>query len=118
MPNSKDLEKIIFDALDNNKAIEITKIDVSKMTSVIDTMFICTSTSSRHAKTLAEKVSESAKAAGFRPLSIQGEELGEWVLVDLLDVVVHIMSAEAREFYSLEKLWNTALNNREQSAAH
>jgi ribosome-associated protein len=118
MSDSKDLEKIVFEALDNNKAIEITKIDVSKMTSVIDTMFICSATSSRHAKTLADKVIQAAKTAGFKPLSVQGEELGEWVLVDLLDIVVHIMLAEAREFYSLEKLWNTALTNREQSTAH
>ncbi len=117
MSDSTVLEKIVYDTLDSNKAIEITKIDVSKMTSVIDTMFICSATSTRHAKTLADKVIQASKAAGFRPLSVQGEGLGEWVLVDLSDLVVHIMLAEVREFYSLEKLWTTALNSREQSAA-
>lgn len=118
MSNLNALEEIIYSTLDDNKALEITKIDVSKMTSLIDTMFICTATSSRHAKNLADKIIQASKSAGFSPLSTQGEELGEWVLVDLLDIVVHIMLAEVREFYSLEKLWNAALNQREQSAAN
>lgn len=116
MSNSAELETIVYEALDSNKALDIIKMDVSKMTSVIDTMFICTATSSRHSKTLADKVIAAAKKAGFTALSVQGEELGEWVLVDLLDVVVHIMLAESREFYSLEKLWSAALDSRQKSA--
>jgi ribosome-associated protein len=117
MSNPTELQELILKTLDDNKALEITTLDVSKMTTMIDTMLICSATSTRHAKTLADKVIQASKAAGYRPLSVQGEDLGDWVLVDLVDIVVHIMLAEVREFYSLEKLWNAALNNREQSAA-
>jgi ribosome-associated protein len=116
MSDLKQLTKLVLDTLDDNKAIDVVELDVSDMTEVIDTMVICSATSSRHAKTLADKLVQATKDHDFRPLSIQGTDDGEWVLIDLLDIVVHIMLPEAREFYSLEKLWSTAIDHRQQSS--
>lgn len=99
------LAKIAVDALEDLKGQDIKVLDVQKLTTVTDTMIICTGTSNRHVKALAQNVAEDAKKAGHRPLGIEGEEAGEWVLVDLGSVVVHVMQAQPRAFYQLEKLW-------------
>lgn len=99
------LARIAVDALDDLKGQQITVLEVQKLTTVTDTMIICTGTSNRHVKSLAQNVAEDAKKAGYRPLGIEGADTGEWVLVDLGGVVVHVMQAQARAFYQLEKLW-------------
>ncbi len=99
------LAKICFEALEDMKAQDITVLDVQPLTTVTDTMIICTGTSTRHVKSLAQNAAEKAKEQGFRPLGIEGMEQGEWVLLDLGGVVVHAMQAQARIFYQLEKLW-------------
>ncbi len=99
------LSKIAVAALEDLKGQQITVLDVQKLTTVTETMIICTGTSNRHVKSLAQNVAEDAKQAGFRPLGIEGVDTGEWVLVDLGGVVVHVMQAQARAFYQLEKLW-------------
>lgn len=99
------LAKICFEALEDLKAQDITVLDVQPLTTVTDTMIICTGTSTRHVKSLAQNAAEKAKEQGFRPLGIEGMEQGEWVLLDLGGVVVHAMQAQARVFYQLEKLW-------------
>lgn len=109
------LTKLVLDTLDDNKAVNVAELDVSEMTDVFDTMVVCSATSSRHAKTLADKVIVAVKKNGHPPLSVQGDDLGEWVLIDLVDIVVHIMLPEVREFYSLERLWSAVLENRKQS---
>jgi ribosome-associated protein len=104
----KTLAQIAFDALEDVKAQEIKVIDVTKLTTITDTMIICTGTSNRHVKSLADSVIQSAKDSGHRPLGVEGIDQGEWVLVDLGGVVVHVMQVQARAFYQLERLWDVA----------
>jgi ribosome-associated protein len=110
----KKLEKIVVTALEDYKALEITVLDVSEITSVADVMIICSATSKRHAQSIAENVTVKAKAAGFKPLGVEGEETGEWILIDLGDVIVHVMLKASRDFYSLEKLWASAESIRKK----
>lgn len=93
------------EALEELKARETRKIDVRSLTPLTDWMLICTGTSSRHVKSLADNLVLKAKQAGHQPKGVEGLDEGEWVLVDLGGVVVHIMQAQTRAFYQLEKLW-------------
>ncbi|HUO96587.1 MAG TPA: ribosome silencing factor [Steroidobacteraceae bacterium] len=93
-------------ALDDLKAQNVAVLDVSGLTDVTDTIVIASGTSDRHVKSLAGRVLERAKEAGFRSIGVEGERDGEWVLVDLQDVIVHLMLPRVREFYALEKLWD------------
>ena len=103
------LEQIVVTALDDLKAQHIKILDVRRLTYITDTMIIATGTSNRHVKALADKVIEAALKAGVRPLSCEGFEDCEWVLVDLGDVLVHIMQPRTRDYYYLEGLWDTSL---------
>lgn len=108
--NSEELLKVVVDALEERKASDIVVLDVAKKTSVTDYMVIATGTSSRQVKSAAENIVEKSKQAGVMPLGTEGELQGEWVLVDLGDVVAHVMQRETRDFYKLEKLWSTEDN--------
>jgi ribosome-associated protein len=99
------LKMLAVDALEELKARDITQLDVSKLTEVTDLMLIASGTSTRHVAALAQNVVEKAKAAGLKPLGVEGGDNADWVLVDLGDVVVHIMLPEARALYDLERLW-------------
>ena len=99
------LKKLVIDSLEDLKAQDITVLDVTNRTSMTDIMVIATGTSSRHAQALADNVSEKAKAAGEMPLGSEGRGDSDWVLIDLGDVVVHVMTAQSREYYDLESLW-------------
>lgn len=107
---SKEVEpllQVVIDALDDLKAVDMKVLDVRGKTSITDVMIVATGTSSRHVKSLTDNVIQQAKQAGMPPMGVEGEDVGEWALVDLGDVVVHIMQAEIRDFYQLEKLWDT-----------
>jgi len=104
--NSEELADLAVDALEEIKALDIIKLDVSDMTTVTDWMIVASGTSGRHVKALVDNVAEKAKAAGHRPFGIEGESGGEWVLLDLQDALVHVMLPKIREFYNLEKLWS------------
>ncbi len=100
------LKNLVIDALDDLKAQEISEINVSKLTSVTDVMVIATGTSSRHIAALANNVQVTVKEAGVKPLGCEGDNGSDWVLLDLGDVVVHVMLAETRALYDLERLWS------------
>ena len=104
--NSEALTDLVVDALDDVKAKDIVRLDVRDVTTVTDFMVVASGTSNRHVKALVDNVAEKAKAAGHRAIGIEGEEGGEWVLLDLQDTLVHVMLPKVREFYNLEKLWS------------
>ena len=112
---SKQLKDLVVAALEEIKAKDVVVLDVHKLTSITDIMVIASGTSSRQVKALADNVVEKAKAAGWRPLSVEGEREGEWILVDLADVVVHVMLPTTRDFYQLEKLWGMEESRGQES---
>lgn len=111
----EELQDFIVNTLEDYKATDITTLDVRELTNIVDSMIICSGTSKRHLKTLADQLVVKAKENGIKPLGVEGEDTGEWILVDLSDIVVHIMMPASREFYSLEKLWSDTqkLRNKE-----
>lgn len=104
--SSDDLTALAIGALEDLKGSDIRVLDVRKLTPITDVMLLCTGTSDRHVKSLAKAVVERALARKCRPRGIEGMDEGEWVLVDLNGVVVHVMQAQARAFYQLERLWD------------
>lgn len=103
----EELEKLVINTLENMKAQDIKVIDVSSKSSVTERMIIATGTSTRHVKSIADDVVKETKDAGMPPLGSEGEDAADWVLVDLNDIVLHVMLAQTRDFYNLEKLWET-----------
>lgn len=101
----KSLQEIVLHALEDMKARDVIAMDVRKLTSIADSMVIASGTSDRHVRSLAENVIEKCKESGHRPMGVEGLKDGEWVLVDLQDVLVHVMLPRVRDFYNLEKLW-------------
>ncbi|MGN2246357.1 ribosome silencing factor [Frateuria sp. GZRR35] len=99
------MRKHVIDALEELKAKDIREIDVRGKTSIADLLVIASGTSARHVKSIADEVVKFAKKAGVIPLGVEGEQEAEWVLVDLGDVIVHVMLPRIREFYGLERLW-------------
>ena len=104
--DESDLGGIARLALEDLKAVDPVVMDVRSLSSVMDYLVIASGTSSRHVKSLADNVLMKAKEQGLRPLGVEGERVGEWVLVDFGDVVVHVMQPAARSFYDLERLWS------------
>lgn len=107
-PARAALVKTVVAALDDMKAVNVKVMDVRKVTDVADCMVLASGNSDRHVRSIADKVVEKAKAGGFRPMGVEGERDGEWVLVDLNDVIVHVMLPRVREFYGLEGLWDVS----------
>ncbi len=103
---SKELVTLVEQAADDRKAVDMLTLEVSRLTSITDFMVIASGTSDRHVRSIADNVIEQAKAAGVQVLGVEGQDYGEWVLVDLADVVVHVMQPRVRDFYKLENLWN------------
>ncbi len=100
------LRKQVIAALESLKAKDVREIDVRGRTSIADLFVIASGTSARHVKSIADEVTQFAKKAGVMPLGVEGEQEGEWILVDLGDVIVHVMLPRVREFYGLERLWS------------
>lgn len=104
--DSQAIRALVVDAIEDLKGVDVVSLDVRGLTDVTDFMIIASGRSDRQVSAIAEHVIEKAKAAGVRPLGVEGLDRGEWVLVDLCDVVVHVMQREARDYYQLEKLWS------------
>jgi len=102
---NEHLRKRVVAALEDLKAKDVREIDVRGKTSIADILFIASGTSARHVKSIADEVIKFAKEAGVMPLGVEGQTEAEWVLVDLGDIIVHVMMPRIREFYGLERLW-------------
>ena len=105
---SEAMGDLVVEVLDDLKAQSVLRLDVRHLTSMTDVMIIASGRSARHVRAVANAVLERCEAAGVTPIGVEGEDGGEWVLVDLGDVIAHIMVPSVREFYALEKLWDIA----------
>ena len=105
---AKKIQQWIQNALEDAKTQNIAVLDVRKISDFTDYMVIATGTSNRHVQSSADKVVETLRGHGVRPVGIEGKQLGDWVLIDFGDVVAHIMREQMRDFYNLEKLWSDA----------
>jgi ribosome-associated protein len=110
------LRKQVIAALDELKAKDVNEIDIRAKASFADLLFIASGTSTRHVKSIADEVVRFVKKAGMMPLGIEGEKEAEWVLVDLGDIVVHVMLPRIREFYGLERLWSVGGDDDAEAA--
>lgn len=104
-PETQQLVDVAQNALDDLKAKDVLTLDVRSLTSLADVMIIASGTSSRHVKSLADNVVKMVKEAGLKPLGMEGERDGDWILIDLAGVIVHVMQPATRAFYDLERLW-------------
>jgi ribosome-associated protein len=106
------LKTVVLDALDGMKALDVKFLDVRGLTDIADFMVIASGTSDRHVRSVAQRVVEKAKEAGFRPHGVEGQQDGDWVLIDLNEMIVHVMLPRVRDFYGLEKLWDMTVVKR------
>ena len=111
----EQLRDLVHSALEDFKAIDIQQIDVSGKNPLTDLFVIASGNSTRHIKSMADNLVMKAKAAGCQPLGVEGQRQAEWVLVDLNDVIVHLMLPQTRAFYNLEKLWEASEAQRSHS---
>ncbi len=111
------LRQHVITALEELKAKDVREIDVRGRTSIADLLVIASGTSARHVKSIADEVVKFAKKAGVMPLGVEGDQEAEWVLVDLGDVIVHVMLPRIREFYGLERLWSVGGDRDAEASA-
>jgi ribosome-associated protein len=111
-PAKPSLKTVVIDALDDMKALDVKFLDVRGLTDIADFMVIASGTSDRHVRSVAQRVVEKAKLAGFRPHGVEGQQDGDWVLIDLNEMIVHVMLPRVRDFYGLEKLWDMTVTKR------
>lgn len=115
LPDPQDLRDLAVAVLEDAKAQDIQVIDLSERSSFADYMVIASGTSSRQVKAMADRLVQRAKSEGLKPLGVEGAEGAEWILVDLSDVIVHLMQPQTRAFYNLEKLWSAPPATRAQA---
>lgn len=111
---AEQIQKLVLDTLNELKAIDLVTIDVRGLTTITDTMVICSGRSSRHVKSMAESIVTAAKQNKLSYINMEGEREGDWVIVDLADVVIHVMLPTLRDFYRLEDLWEPVQKQRAQ----
>ena len=111
------LKNVVIDALADIKALEVKLLDVRGLTDIADFMVIASGTSDRHVRSVAQRVVEKTKEAGFRPHGVEGQQDGDWVLIDLSEMIVHVMLPRVREFYAIEQLWEAPSGMRRRAAS-
>ncbi|CAA0108753.1 Ribosomal silencing factor RsfS [BD1-7 clade bacterium] len=114
--NLEQLESLVIQALEDLKGKDIKVLDVAALTSMTDKMVVVSGTSNRHVKALANNIVMDAKKAGTQPVGVEGDDVGEWVLVDLGDLLIHVMLPEIRGFYDIERLWSQPAFDDESEA--
>jgi len=112
IPTKASLKAVVVDALADMKALDVKVLDVRGLTDIADFMVIASGTSDRHVRSVAQRVVEKTKEAGFRPHGVEGQQDSDWVLIDLNEMIVHVMLPRVREFYGLEKLWDMTVTKR------
>ncbi len=112
---SATLKQVVDNALEDVKAQEITWMDVTRQTDFTDLMVVASGTSNRHVRAVVDRVLEHVNDSGVKPIGVEGLEDGEWILIDLADIVVHVMLPKAREFYDLERLWTVSSQRSEST---
>ena len=113
--NSEALKDLVVEALEDIKGLEIVTMDVRSQTDIADYMVVASGGTSRQLKALINSVLVKAKAQGAKVVGVEGQDTGEWVLLDLTDVIVHVMLLAVREFYDLERLWSMGPNKKGKS---
>jgi ribosome silencing factor RsfS/YbeB/iojap len=113
---TEQMRQEILTALNDAKGVDIRVIDVRGVTDFTDEMILVSGTSSRHVQTLADKVRSHLRSLGVRAVGSEGEAVGDWVLIDFGDVVVHVMRPQVRDFYNLEKLWGDGVRADQASS--
>nr|WP_306309223.1 ribosome silencing factor [Xenorhabdus anantnagensis] len=101
-----ELQQFVIDKLEDSKAQDIVSIDVRGKSSITDCMIICTGTSSRHLMSVADNLVDDCRQAGIMPLGVEGQGISDWIVVDLGEIMVHVMQEDSRRMYELEKLWS------------
>ncbi len=114
--NSRELAHLVTGALDELKAENVVELDVRTVTDITDYMIIASGRSDRQVRALAENVVLATRRSGHAPLGVEGERDGQWILIDLCDVVLHVMQPRTRDFYQLEKLWSGGEESARQAA--
>ena len=109
-----ELKNLVITAIEDMKGENVVSLDVRDKSNVTDLMIVATGTSNRHVSSIANNVVVEAKKAGVPPLGVEGEAQGDWVLVDLGDIVVHVMQPQVREFYDLERLWSVTDSKKKE----
>lgn len=113
MKTENKILEIVKETLDDMKALDVSVIDLKGKTSIAGYMVVASGNSNRHVASIAQKIEENLKKAGYR-CSVEGETKADWVLIDAFDVIVHIFRPEVRDFYNLEKMWLSVANLREK----
>ncbi|CDH06244.1 conserved hypothetical protein [Xenorhabdus bovienii str. Jollieti] len=101
-----ELQKFVIDKLEDSKAQDIVSIDVRGKSSITDCMVICTGTSTRHLMSVADNLVDDCREAGIMPLGVEGQGISDWIVVDLGEIMIHVMQEDSRRMYELEKLWS------------
>ncbi|MBC8951974.1 hypothetical protein Xmir_02607 [Xenorhabdus miraniensis] len=101
-----ELQQFVIDKLEDSKAQDIVSIDVRGKSSITDCMVICTGTSNRHLMSVADNLVDDCREAGIMPLGVEGQGISDWIVVDLGEIMVHVMQEDSRRMYELEKLWS------------
>jgi ribosome-associated protein len=111
-PTVQQLHQLVLSTLEELKAVDVKSVDVTGLSPLTDYFVVASGNSTRHVKSMADKLVQAAKAQGVQPLGVEGEREAQWILVDLNDIIVHLMLPQARAFYNIEKLWEASNEQR------